>query len=111
MASLLRTLSFVTASINPAASSSTNQSIVGSIVDIVKVKVSPSSINASEFTSITIYKRNTFSASDIVYSTASFSGNLIDPIETDGVTTNERNEGFVCRYEDLDNTNQMHIKV
>ena len=111
MASLIRTLTFTTASIAPAAASSTNQTIIGNICDIVKIKVVPSVVTAGELTSVFIYKRNTFSASDIVYSTSSFSGSLIDPIETDGITTTERNQGFIAKYFDLDNAQQLHIKI
>lgn len=111
MASLLRTLTFTTTSVAPAAASSTNQTIVGNIADIAKIKVEPSSIAAGQLTSVFIYKHNTFSAADIIYSTTSFSGNLVDPIEYDGVTQTERNEGYIARYEDGDNAQQLHIKI
>ncbi len=111
MASINRTLTFITASIAPAASSSTNQTIVGNACDIVKINVTPSVVTAGELTSVFIYKHNTFSAGDICYSTTSFSGSLVDPIETDGITSTERNEGFVAKYEDADNANQLHIKI
>src|SRR4051812_29783005 len=111
MASLLRTLTFVTASVNASSSSSTNQTIVGNNCQISKIKVVPSNVNPGELTSVFIYKHNTFLAADLVYSTTSFNGTLIDPIETDGVTTAERNEGFVAYYEDLDAAGQLHIKI
>lgn len=111
MASLLRTLSFTTGSIAPTASTSRNDTIVGNIADIVKITVTPSNVSAGQLTTVGIYKHNTFLAADLAYSTSAFAGNLIDPIEYDGLTQTERNQGYVCKYEDADNAQQLHIKI
>ncbi len=111
MATLYRTLTYTTGSIAPAASTSRNDNLFCSQAEIVKITITPSSVSNGQLTTYAIYKHNTFLAADIVYSTSSFAGNLVDPIETDGITSTERNEGYVARYEDLDGLNQFHNKI
>ena len=111
MATVYRTLSYTTASVASGASTSRNDTIASNLAYIYKVKVVPSVGGAGENTKVEIFKRDTFSAGDLVYATNNFIGNLIDPIQNDGVTTTERNEGPVAMYEDLDSTQEFHLKI
>jgi hypothetical protein len=111
MATVYRTLTYTTGSIAAGASTSRNDVVNGNVFDVVKVKITPSNISPGELTTFALYKHNTFLATDICYNTISFAGNLVDPIETDGITSTERNEGFVAKYEDLDAVGQLHNKI
>jgi hypothetical protein len=85
------------------------QAISVSACNIVKIKVAPSLIVAP--TEFFIYKDLTYAAADIVYATKQFTGYLVDPVEDDGVAPIERNEGFVCAYEDKQLTNAIYFKI
>jgi hypothetical protein len=85
------------------------QALSGSACNIVKIKCTPSIMGAP--TEFFIYKDNTYAAADLVYATKQYTGNLIDPDEDNGTTILERNEGFVCAYEDKQNSNQIYFKI
>jgi hypothetical protein len=85
------------------------QALSVSSCNIVKIKVSPSiPVAPTEFF---IYKDLTYAAADIVYATKQYTGFLVDPVEDDGVAPIERNEGFVCAYEDKQMTNAIYFKI
>lgn len=83
--------------------------IPANIVNIAKIKVVPSVSTAqSEFM---ICKSNSYAPSTIVYRTDIFTGPLIDPIEDTGAIKIERNQGFVCAYEDVNLSLQLYIYI
>lgn len=111
MATIYRTLTYVTASVNPSASTQRNDSIPSDVLDIIKIKVVPSNVGPLELTKVEIFNSSSFATGALVYATNSFTGSLIDPVWNDGVTPTEKNEGFICKYQDLDLVQQLHLKI
>lgn len=101
----------MTGSVASGASTSRNDAISTNAIDIVKVKVAPSNIGAAEFTVVEIFNSSSFATSALCYATNNFAGNLIDPIWNDGITVAEKNQGFIAKYQDLDLTQQLHLKI
>lgn len=72
--------------------------IPSNIINIVKLKMVPS--NPAIATKLAIFKNNTYAEAKKVYATAEYTGPLVDPVEDTGLIVVERNQGFVCAYED-----------
>jgi hypothetical protein len=80
-----------------------------SIINIAKIRMIQSV--SSSPTTLAIYKDAAHTASKKVYSTAEYTGALIDPIEDTGVVAIERNQGFVCAYEDEADTSTLYFTI
>ena len=100
---------FTTASIASGASLISSRSISIPVVNILKIKVTPSIIGGTS--SVGIYKHATCLDADMVYKSENFNGILVDPTELQSSNQIERNEGFVAVYEDLDYVSQLYIKI
>lgn len=111
MATSYSTLTYTTASVNPGSSTQRNDAIITNVVDIIKIKVTPSNIGAGELTVVEIFNSSSFATGALCYATNNFTGNLVDPIWNDGITPTEKNEGFVAKYQDLDATSELHLKI
>jgi len=94
--------SFTTASVAGAGGSlDFSRTILQNYVDIFKIKITPS--GGTGTTEFYIHKSATRDATDLIYSTKAFTTDpFVDPIESNAGVYTERNEGFVCRYEDDD---------
>jgi hypothetical protein len=86
-----------------------SQSISVNACNVVKLKCIPTVLSAS--TEFFIYKDSTYADADRAYATKAYTGNLIDPIEDNGSSVLERNEGFVCAFEDKQSANMMYFKI
>ena len=84
-------------------------SIPENIVNVVKIKIVPSIITAQS--EVLICKSNTYAPLTCVYRTKRFTGVLVDPIEDSGTSKVERNQGFVCSYEDQNSSLQMYLHI
>jgi hypothetical protein len=78
-------------------------------VNVSKIRVTPT--DASENWSLSIHKDSGYAVASLVYGTVTFAGNLVDPVYADGVSIAEKNQGFVCAYEDDTQSLQMYIKI
>lgn len=79
------------------------------IFNIAKIKVSQSVFAATS--KFSIFNNNTYVDADKVYGTLEYSGDLIDPVEDTGTLVTERNEGFVCAYEDKSETKKLWYSI
>lgn len=86
-----------------------NHAILANQINLLKIKVVPSVILGTN--KIEIFKKDTCLPADLAYSTDDYLNTLCDPVEDDAGITIERNEGFVCPYEDSDETLELHIKI
>ncbi len=104
-------LSYVSGSVGAGASVTEHKTIPADIIDIVKIKVTPS--NASGTSEVFIYKKDTALSADLLFATKAFNNSspLIHPIEDNAGLTAERSTGYLLRYEDLDATGELHIKI
>jgi hypothetical protein len=101
---------FTTATINAGASLVINHTIPSHSIDLYKIKVVPSAGSGPSI--FEIYQKGSAGASDKVYGTKAFAGNLIDPVEDQGGgVVVERNEGFIIPYFDVDESLALHIKI
>lgn len=79
-------------------------------VDIYKVKITPSGGTGTSVFSI--LKAAARAASDLVYKTQAWDDAVwYDPVEDDGGAYAERNQGFVCRYEDADLALKLYCTI
>jgi len=108
MATRWTTLTYTTASIAGGASLVVNSTIDAVNIDIGLIAVLPS-INSGT-TTFGIYKKDTCLDSDMVYQNTK-AGNLYDPIQRVGVTEQTRNEFLVAKYDDLDDSLELHQKI
>jgi len=108
MATRWTTDTFTTASIDAGATLIINRPIDAVNIDIGLIAVLPS-INSGT-TTFGIYKRDTCLDSDMVYQNTK-AGNLYDPIQRVGVTEQTRNEFLVAKYDDLDDSLELHCKI
>lgn len=83
----------------------------GNNFDIKYIKLVPSAIGAGKLTRFSIHKKDTCLAADRVFDTINFEGNLYCPKFDDGTGPADLNQGYVCDYEDLDGTNELHLKI
>ncbi len=101
---------FTVGPIAASGSEEHNEAIPASVLNIGYIKIAPS-VAGGTFTAV-IYKRDTFLAADLCAGWSAVSGNLIDPIEDNAGTYTERNEqAYVAAYEDLDASNELHLKL
>lgn len=108
MSSRYQTLTF-TKTVSAGSTSQWGITIPYNSVNVAKIKILPSDATGSwEFF---IYKDPTYAASSVVYSTVAFTGNLIDPVYSDGASISEKNEGFVCSYEDTAEALQLYVGI
>ena len=78
-------------------------------VNVAKLRVVPS--NAGEDWQLSIHKNISYDATSLVYGTVVFAGSLVDPVLASGGLIAEKNQGFVCAYEDATSSSQMYIKI
>jgi hypothetical protein len=78
-------------------------------VNVSKIRITPT--DASENWSFSIHKDGGYTTASLVYGTVTFAGNLVDPVYADGVSVAEKNQGFVCAYEDDTQSLQMYLKI
>jgi hypothetical protein len=95
--------------VGPGATGHFGVSISNNIVNIAKIRVVPSLPDAP--TEFAIFKDSTYAGAEKVYATKEYMGPLIDPVEDTGTAVNERKQGFVCAYEDKNNSLQMYIEI
>lgn len=100
-------ISYTSGSVSAGSSLQVNTTGLPSIFNIVKIKVTPNTPGATS--RFELYKRDTFAAADLAYSTDEFDTGLVDPWEAGSGT--ERTFGFVVPYEDLDSTGELHAKI
>ncbi len=104
------TLSFTSASIGANTSLVINQAILSDIINVYKIKVTQGTPGGT--TQVSIFKKSTALAADLIYNTVAFAGDLVDPVNDDGSNpVTEVNEGFLFPYEDLDAGKKLHIKI
>jgi len=78
-------------------------------VNVSKIRITPT--DPAENWSFSIHKDSGYTVASLVYGTVTFAGNLVDPVYDDGTTLAEKNQGFVCAYEDDTQSLQMYLKI
>lgn len=101
-----QTISFVTGSVSSGANVDTNSTGNANFMNIVSVSVVPSAVSA--FTA-KIFKKDTYSDSDLLASWENVQGSLYYP--TDVNTGGQAEEGFPIPYDDEDETGELHFRI
>ena len=109
MATSEHTVSWTTASIGAGGTLQENRALTHSRLQVTKIKIVPSVVGVTS--KVQLFQRDSFLVANLCYSSGNFAGTYYDPEELDGVVSTERTVGFVAVYEDIDASNELHIKL
>lgn len=101
------TLNTTTASVSSSSSLNVSYSIGSDYINIYKVKIVPST-GAGGTNEFQIYKET--ARTTLLYTSGEFTGTWYDPVNNDGTTITEGEEGYICPYEDDSAGTQLHCK-
>ena len=107
-----RRLTQVLGLVNANSSAEFNVVIASDIINIMKLKITPSILGGSAI--YQIYDRDTFAASTLVYGTHAIVGIWNDPITVDDMGNTVASESvmmFLIPYYDRDESGELHFKV
>lgn len=88
-----------------------NENIGEDFINIVKLKIEPDL--AGDIFEVEIYEQDTFLVDSLVYGTNPIaSPNYYDPVRRDASgTETEGTRRYVVAYEDLDASNELHLRI